>query len=496
MDRTRMQWIRLAWLVPGALMTLGSWQVTAQDAGSALQEAAKALGASITSIRYSGSGSSYSLGQNPKPDVPWPAATVKSYTASIDYTKPAMRQEFVRVQMATPPPGVPVQTIAGEQRQAQAVSGDRAWNIAGETVTPAPAAVAERVTQIWITPLGFVKAAIASGAGATAKSETIGGRAITRVSFTAAGSRRMSGVINDQHLVEKVETWVDNPVLGDMLIETTFSDYKDFNGTKFPGRIVQRQGGYPTLDVTIASVEPNATIDTSVPDAVQKAAAPTVTVDAQKIADGVWYLAGGSHHSVAVEFKDHIVVIEGPQNEERSLAVINEVKKTIPNKPIKYLVNTHHHFDHSGGIRTYAAEGAIIITHQINRRFYERTFAEPRTLNPDRYALAKTTPRFETMTEKKVLTDGSRTLELHHIKGNGHNDGLLMAYLPKEKILVEVDVYAPPAPNAPPPATPNPFSVNLYENIQRLKLDVGTIVPLHGRSMATLADLAKAIGRT
>ena len=99
-----------------------------------------------------------------------------------------------------------------------------------------------------------------------------------------------------------------------------------------------------------------------------------------------------------------------------------------------------------------------------------------------------------TMLDKKVLTDGSRVLELHRVKGSLHNDGIVMAYLPKEKLLIEADVFTPPAANAPPPATPNPFTVNLYENIQRLNLSVEQIAPLHGR-LVTMADLLKAIGK-
>ena len=90
---------------------------------------------------------------------------------------------------------------------------------------------------------------------------------------------------------------------------------------------------------------------------------PPVRVTTEKLADGIWYLTGGSHHSVLVEFADHVALIEAPQNEERSTAVIAEVKKLTPTKPIRYLVNTHHHFDHSGGLRTYVAEGATIVTH-------------------------------------------------------------------------------------------------------------------------------------
>ena len=229
------------------------------------------------------------------------------------------------------------------------------------------------------------------------------------------------------------------------------------------------------------------------------ATAQAATVQTEKVADGVYYMRGGTHHSVAVEFADHVVVIEGPLNEQRSLAVIGEVKKLIPNKPIKYLVNTHHHFDHSGGLRTYVDEGATIVTHELNKAFYEKTLSAPRTLNPDRLAQSKKKAAIETVGDKKVMTDGTRTLELHLIKDNPHNDGILMAYLPKERMLIEVDVYTPPAPNAPAPAAAapvNPNTANLVQNIERLKLDFDKILPLHGPGVASKADLYKAAGKS
>ena len=141
--------------------------------------------------------------------------------------------------------------------------------------------------------------------------------------------------------------------------------------------------------------------------------------------------------------------------------MIAKVKETIPNKPIRYLINTHVHFDHSGGLRTYVDEGATIVTHALNQPYYEQAWAAPRTLNPDRLAQSKKAATFETFTDKHVLTDGKRTIEVHPIAGSGHNDAFAMVYLPTEKILIEGDAYTPPAANAPPPAVPNPFAVNL-----------------------------------
>jgi glyoxylase-like metal-dependent hydrolase (beta-lactamase superfamily II) len=447
-------------------LLLFSSAVTAQETAPALQTALKTLGAAdLKSIQYSGSGSAFTLGQNVNPTVPWPKVTVKSFTRTVDYATPGYLEEAVRI------------TPAGEQRQTQVVSGKHAWNVAGGgNATPALPAAPERLTQVWITPHGFVKAALANRA--TAKTKTEGGKKSTAVSFSGHGKYKMTGVIAGDGTVERVETWLDNPVLGDMLVETTYSDYKNFGPVKFPTRIVQKQGGFPTLELTVTDVKPNVPVSLAVPANVASATAPPVTVESQKLADGIWYLTGGTHHSVLVEFKDHVAVIEGPLNADRSKAVTAEVKKLVPSKPLRYLINTHHHFDHSGGLRAYAASGVTIVTHDINKPFYARTFKG----------------KFQAVGDKRVLTDGSRTLELHVIKGSPHHDGILMAYLPKEKLLVEVDVYTPPAPNAAPPATPNPATVNLYENIERLKLDVAQVVALHGR-LAPLAEVQKAAGK-
>jgi len=466
-----------------------------QRAEAVLQKAAQAMGSSdLQSIQYSGSGYNFALGQSPNPQAPWPKFNVKSYTRLINYATASSQEDMVRTQFENPPHGGGAQPIIGEQRQILAVggSGTYAWNGAGSSATPNAAAAEERALQIWLTPHGFIKAAQTGAPELTV--QRLGGRTVQTVSCRVAGKFQLRGVINEQNLVERVETRYPNPVLGDMLIATIYSDYKDFGGVKFPGRIVQEQGGFPVLDLLIGEVQRNAPADVQAPANVVQALVTSPRVENQKLADGVWYLTGGTHHSAAVEFKDYVVVIEAPQNEERSLAVIAEVKKLVPNKPIKYLVNTHHHFDHSGGIRTYAAEGATIITHQINRAYYQRTAAAPRTLAGDALSKAGRRMVIVTMLDKRALTDGARVLELHHIKGSRHNDGIIMAYLPKEKLLIEADVFTPGAANAPPPATPNVFTVNLYENLQRLKLSVEQIAPLHGR-LVTMGDLLKAIGK-
>jgi glyoxylase-like metal-dependent hydrolase (beta-lactamase superfamily II) len=170
-----------------------------------------------------------------------------------------------------------------------------------------------------------------------------------------------------------------------------------------------------------------------------------------------------------------------------------EVRRLVPSKPIRYLVNTHAHFDHSGGVRAFAAEGVTILTYEMNEPFLEKVLALPHRLNPDSLARSGRRGIVEGLGERRVLSDATNTLELHHIRGNFHNDGLLMAYLPQEKLLVQADAFHP-RPGAKPYPSPPQFTVNLYENVQRLKLDVAQVLHIHG-GMDPMSVVAAAAGR-
>jgi glyoxylase-like metal-dependent hydrolase (beta-lactamase superfamily II) len=460
---------------------------------AALQTAAGALGAAtVKTLQYTGAGRNFSVGQNYTASDPWPAVPVKSYTATVNYDTAAMRWEILREMGPVMPRGGGA-PFFGEQRQVQFVGGNYAWNAPAAPAgmaAPQPGAQPERMLALWATPQGFVKAAMANNATSRA---TRGG---TEVSFTVAGKHKMVGVINAQGHVDKVQTWIDHPIVGDMLIETTYTGYKDFGGVTFPSRIVQTQDGYPSLDVAISGVTANPMFDAPVPDNVRTApppAAPMVAV--QKMAEGVFYLTGGSHHSLAIEMKDHIVLVDLPQTEQRALAVVAKAKETVPNKPVRFVITSHHHWDHLGGIRTAMDEGATIVTHQSNKAFLERVAKTPHTLVPDRLAASKKSAKIQTVGDKGQLTDGTRTIELHRITGYEHTGDMMAVYLPKEKILAQPDAFTPPAQAGTaliPPAVP--FARALYDTILRNKLDVQTITPLHGNRTTDVAELARAAG--
>ncbi len=567
---------RVVFCAAAVLVALASLP-SAQQPADKVKAASDHLGAgNMKSVRFTGFGANYTVGQAWRPGDEWPKVNIKSYDAQVNYETAAMQVDLVR-EMATPTPRGGGVAFAGEQRQQQFVVGAVAWDNpappapggrgrggaagAGRAggapaepgrvslqdaltfsgirppappITPQPAAAADRMLQIYLTPHGFLRAAAANNATSRA---VAGG---TEVTFTVQGKYKLTGLINSRNEIDKISTISDNAVLGDMPIEVTYSNYQKTDAdTIFPLRIVQRSGGQVSLELWVSSVLTNPappsgpadprnasssvdTFDPSVPAAARTATIPPVTVTAEKIGDGIFYLTGGTHHSVAIEMRDHIILVEAPLNEARSTAVIAKAKESIPNKPIKYVVNTHAHFDHSGGLRTLVNEGATVVTQQVNRAFYQKAWAQPHTLTADLLAQSKKVPTFLAFLDKQVLTDGRRTVEVFRIQNSNHNEGFAMVYVPSAKLLIEADAYtaaaapaapaggaaraggapaaagaapagrAGGAPAAPPaPAAPNPETVNLYANVQRLKLDVTQIAGLHGR-LATIDELKAA----
>jgi glyoxylase-like metal-dependent hydrolase (beta-lactamase superfamily II) len=485
---------RIALVISAMLML--SLNLAAQNAGSdaksAIAAAAAAMGtAALQSVQYGGTGSFYATGQAYEPGGPWPRYTVKKYTMLVNYTAPAMRQELTRIDDEKPPRGGGVggynpTTFQGGIRPAP---GDMVENQNTDGHTEAGA------VRMWLTPHGFLKGAAANAATAKVASEH--GKKV--VTFIAFGKYNIKGTINAQNLVEHVETLVDVPYTGDTLIEGAYSEYKDFGGVKFPTHIVMKEGGYPTLDLTVADVQPNsqAALEVRGANPAQPGApggAARAERQAEKIADGVWALTPGAEGSILVEFKDYVVVIEGPGNDAYTMATLAQVKKMDPDKPIKYVVNTHHHADHAGGLRAYVAEGIPIITHESHKKYYEeQIFKNPHTINPDRLARAPRAPILETMKDKRVLTDGDMNVELYLLPNHLHAVGLLVAYLPKQKLLIQADSYIP-RPGAPPLPAPSPYTINLVDTVARLKLDVTRVVHIHG-GVSPYSDLVAAAGR-
>jgi glyoxylase-like metal-dependent hydrolase (beta-lactamase superfamily II) len=474
---------------------------------NALEAAAAVLGAgNINTLELVATGRSFTVGQSFSPADPWPPVAIKRYTLLVNYPAGSIQQDLVRELGPTMPRGGGV-PFTGELRQVHADSGAYSWNVkladgspnsgaapatpctkpeAGGTgwAGPAPESEVLCLLTIWATPQGFVKAAAAN----RATTRTVSGG--TEVSFTLPGGHRMTGLIDEHHRVARVRAWVAQSIIGDMLVETDYADYKNYAGVQFPSHIVQKQDGFPSLDLDVTSVKADIPADIRVPDVVRNAPQQADSVGAQKIAEGVFWLTGGTHHSVAIEMRDHIVVVDLPNGESRALAVIAKAKTLIPGKPIRYVIAMHHHWDHLGGIRTGIDEGATIVTHETNRALLERAATAPHTIEPDRLAASHKPLKLETVGAEGTLTDGARTINLYTMTGFAHTDDMLLVYLPKEKVLAEADAYTPgESPTTPLMAPRAAYAAALVDNVRRLHLDISVIAPLHGMRLVDTAEV-------
>jgi glyoxylase-like metal-dependent hydrolase (beta-lactamase superfamily II) len=339
----------------------------------------------------------------------------------------------------------------------------------------------DRAAELYHHPVGFLRDALGTEANLT-NVRIEDGRDVVDLT-TAAGATYSLYVDEATKLPVKVSSRTSNPVLGDVLMETEFSDYAETDGLKLPSVITSRIDG----DVVAVTRVSGTTINgepgdlAAPPDAASAAADPPPTIDVAEVSKGIWYLTGQSHHSVLAEFQDHLVLIEVP-SEARTLAVIAKARELVPGKPLTHAVVTHHHFDHSGGIRAAVAEGLTIIAHAGAEKFVEEVVKRPHGIEPDALAKGAKPLAIQTVQGEMKIEDGSMALALYPVDGSPHADTLLMAHFPRQGFLVQADLYSPPAPNAPPP-TGYPFAPNLVENCTSRKLEIESVLPIHGRMM-------------
>lgn len=325
---------------------------------------------------------------------------------------------------------------------------------------------------------------------------SIDGRPHRVISFAdASGSQVALSIDARSGLVTKQDVVADNAVLGDVVTELFYSDYRAVGGVQVPHRVVTRTGGKVTQELTYSQIKVNAgLIDKQFEaptDAVKVSpTAPPTVVTVTNLGKDAYFVAGSSHNSLFVNFEDHVLLVEAPQSFERSQAVLAKIRETVGEKPVRYVVPTHYHFDHLGGLRAPIAAGATVVTTAGNRAQVERMAAAPHTIKPDALSRAPRKPTIEVFTGKRVFTDGKRTIELHDIGPTPHAKEILVAYLPNERVVFVSDLFSIPLEGPVPPAGANVRQ--FAQKIKQLGLKVDRIAPGHGR-IGTRKDLDEAL---
>jgi glyoxylase-like metal-dependent hydrolase (beta-lactamase superfamily II) len=469
---------------------------SAQGAGPVVAAASKAMGAdSLNSITYSGTARNGAFGQSKAIGNPMGAVNVTritQYTRTINFAAPTDASALVsRASGPTQPPvvpGTPAPMPGVFNQNITAMQANTNWN---------------QGLNIWTTPWGFLKGAAASNASVRQQD------GLQVVSFSPAvkspsgRAYTVTGYINAQNLVTKVETRADNAVVGDLLVEFEYSNYRNLNGVQVPTRIVQKQASMPTFDAAITTATanpPNLTeLLTVPPPPAGRAGGPPpgappaapAAPPVEKLGDGAFKI-GGNYASLAVDMGDHILVVESGQSDARGLAVMAAAKQAIPGKRIRYVVNSHPHFDHASGLPAAVAEGATILTHRNNEPVLERLLAGQRTLTGD--SLSKKPGRSADVVtgvgdrETRTGTNG-KVVELIRVP-NEHSDGMLVVYLPAEKVLWSADVTA---------INPNPAQLAVLKAVGRTtaKLDYTTWIQAHPPNPdrpITKADVQATLG--
>jgi glyoxylase-like metal-dependent hydrolase (beta-lactamase superfamily II) len=485
-----MSGLRIArWLTLTATIITASPAAAQRPGKPLIDQVATAMGGkekvlAVRTLVLEGIGREYNFGQNKAPAAPLDPYEVTTYRRAIDFANRRWRQELTRE------PRFPTGNPAPQQLR---IAYDSVAFDIGADGTPrrSPArADIDRASQLILHPIGFMQAALASGTELTEEAR-IGG--LRHVRMNVAGDKFAILIDPGTKLPTRIHKITHDGVLGDVLMASQLSEWKRVEGVMQPMRIRQRLDDRLVSDLRFSSVRPNADVgDLASPTSVRSVTAvvPPVNVTGQLIAPGVWYLAGQTHHSVVIEMRDHLILVEAPQSDARTIAVMQRARTLGNGKPLRTVISTHHHFDHIGGLRAAIAEGLTVITQSKNKAFVDSLARRQRTIVPDALSAAPRPAQVQGVATKLVLSDSVRTVEIHSIRGSPHAETLLMVYLPTEKLLIEADVYTPPAADA---ATPPraPFAANLVENIDRLGLQVDYIVPLHGR-VVPMADLRKA----
>ena len=207
----------------------------------------------------------------------------------------------------------------------------------------------------------------------------------------------------------------------------------------------------------------------------------------QKLLTGVCVLvlgAGtGTANNLIIAMKDHLVIFDAPYGELQSRWVIDAAKAKYPGKPIKYLVLTHHHMDHTGGMRTYVAEGATVIVPSSDKAYFEKDIKSPHTIVADDLQKKSRTPEIVEVKDQMTLKDDTCEVRLYYIT-NPHVDGMLIGHVVASNVVYVTDLISPRGPIERSPATASVGAI-----LRKYGINGATIAGGHGTTVKE-ADIA------
>jgi glyoxylase-like metal-dependent hydrolase (beta-lactamase superfamily II) len=335
------------------------------------------------------------------------------------------------------------------------------------------------------SPWLLVKAMDESSHVDSAGSQRLGEQSLPAVSFADGGTTFTILFDSKTHLPAAIRTRDDDNINGDSNYDLVLADWKAVGGAQIAESLSYRINDVEVAKLTYRDVTANPAIaaDTfAVPDAVQAAAKPPAAGNVPyqwvirrlfltrfsdsdniifpnggglklvELAPNVQHVEGGGANNLIIAMKDHLVIFDAPYGELQSRWVIDAAKAKYPGKPIKYLVLTHHHMDHTGGMRTYVAEGATVIIPSPDKAYFEKDVKSPHTVVSDDLQKKPRTPEIIEVKDQMTLKDDTSEIRLYYIP-NPHVDGMLIGHVVTGNIVYVTDLISPRGPIERSPAT-------------------------------------------